>query len=266
MTEFEITDNAYITLEYGQQLSIKPRILLDCLQVLITASQSTAAMDKEMSEVIGSTEDWLHLTSTDSLGFDPSTRLLKIVALYYPEDNKVPDNLQLLQEAEKIAGLPRLREHSGLFALEPFPYRYYHMEGNLLLCFNETFTLAGRLQEVVVSNDLSLFFRNNRYCAWGLYHPEIRLTDRIAAETDHLSNDFLKASLRDAFDLIKDETVNKMSKHDPDSLQQIAALYNRIAVYTAPNRPLTVLKEWLFELADKFYPKKMVSGLFEGKT
>ena len=260
MIQFEITENAYITIEHGQQIPAAPRILIESLLVLITACQSESAMDKELTEVIGSIEDWLHMNRVDSLAFDASTRLLRMVAFYYPENNKKPADLNLLQEAEKIQGIPRLTEQSGSFELTPFPYRYYHMAGDLLICFNEAFTLADRLQEVVVSKNLSLFFNKGRYCAWGLYHPETRLVKGIREDVEYASNPFLKISIQEAFNLITDETVSRMFKQDVHCLQQVAALHNRIAAYAAVEEsPLGVLKNWLFDLADKFYPKKMVN-------
>jgi hypothetical protein len=259
MIELEITENTFITIDHQQQLTATPRMLLDRLLLVITTCDSLSAMDIEMTEVIGSTEDWLHMNRVDSMGFDASTRLLKMVALYYPENNMEPCHLNLLREAEKIRGIPRLTEPSVSFELLPFEYRHYYTDHNLLICFNEAFTTGDQILEIVVSNDLSLFFNNSRYCAWGLYHPETRLAYRIGEEVEHSTNPFLKTSLRDAFDLITDETVSGMVREDASCLKQVAALYNRIVAYApADGEPLAVLKDWLFDLADKFYPQEML--------
>jgi hypothetical protein len=267
MFEFEIIEGASITLEYGQQILATPRLLIGDLNVLLTIRNSVYELDKEVAYAIGSNEDWLHMTTADTLGFDAETHLLKVISFRYPEHNKVPANLSLLKEAEKIAGLPRLVKYPESFQLERFPYRYYHIDGNVLLCFGDAFTLADRITEVFVSNDFSLFFSNNRYCGWGLYHPETFMVNRIAEENEYPSDSFLKESLRDAFDLITNETVDKMDEHDDDCLQQIALLHNRIAAHGAtPDSPLSVLENWLFEVADNFYKEEQVSRLFVKKS
>ncbi|HEY8897740.1 MAG TPA: hypothetical protein VIM79_23100 [Niastella sp.] len=267
MIELELTGNVFITIEYGKQITAPLRLALNNLQVILSGKNSPEEVETEFLDSPGSSEGWLHLNRVDSWAFDPSTRLLKGGTFYYNENNQVPACLPLLTETEKIVGIPRLREHSHDFEVEPFLYRYYHMENNRLLCFNEDFKATNdRILEVIVCNDLSLFFLNGRYCAWVLYHPEIRLVNRIAEVVDHTSDPFLRTSLRDAFDLICDETVKRMNDKDAYTLQQLAALHNRIEAYGAvEGSPLDVLRDWLFEVADRFYRIENIKGLFVGR-
>jgi hypothetical protein len=259
----KITADTDITLVYEKQIPASPKILIDSLTVILSTQNSMDAIENEMMDAIGSMEDWLHISTTDSFAFDAGTRLLKSISFYYPELNMVPANLHLLATAEKTKGIPLLSDGTDSFEVDPFPYRHYHMEGNMLLCFGDSFLLADQLYEVAISNELSLFFSNGSYCAWAVYHPEIFLTDHIAETIVSPSDVFLKTAFRDAFELITDETVEKMDEHNGDSLQQIAELHNRIATHgAAEDSPLAALKDWLFHLADKFYPEKELEGLF----
>ena len=240
MLELALTEKASITLEYNQQLTVKPQLILGDLSVILTTANTPAEMENEREAVIGSKEKWLHMTSVDTLGFDAESKLLKLVSLFYPEQNLVPSSLTNI---EKVEGLPKLSKYSEDFQLEPFQYRYYHLEGNILLCFNDEFAQASKLIEVSVSKDFSLFFSDNLYCGWGLYHPENFI------DTD-------PEFLRDAFDLITDENFDKIINEDKDVLQQIAALHNRINASSA-------LAQWLFDLADRYYNKEEMNRLFK---
>ncbi len=221
----------------------------------------------EWIDSFGSNEGWLHIDTSDTFAFDTSTRSLKMIELLYGEDNQVPGCLPLLPQTEKIVGTPRLTEPTEHFLITPFEFRHYQMENNRLLGFNEDFmTATDQFLELIVSDDLSMFFLNGRYCAWGLYHPEIRLVNRLAEVVEHPSDPFLQTALRAAFDLICDETVRKMNEKDEDALQQLATLHNRIAEHRPiKDSPLAVLNEWLFELADKFYWRRGIKGLFVGR-
>lgn len=260
---FSITEDIPITFINGQQIPASARILPDSLMMVLSTQQSIDAMEKEMMDAIGSVEDWLHMSRTDSLAFDAGTGLLKAVSFYYPELNRTPDNLHLLASAEKTVAIPQLDKDAPSFELIPFDYRYYHEERDLLLCFGEAFIEVEQLQEIAISAEVSLFFSDGQYCAWGVYHPEVLLTNRIGATTVYATDDFLKACFQEAYALIIDETVEQMSEHDGQVLQSIADLHNRIAAHgAAVDSPLDVLKNWLFSLADKFYRERELEGLF----
>ncbi|SDG92812.1 hypothetical protein [Chitinophaga filiformis] len=260
---FSITEDIPITFINGQQIPARARILPDSLMMLLSTQQSIEAMEKEMMDAIGSVEDWLHMSRTDSLAFDAGTGLLKAVSFYYPELNRTPDNLHLLASAGKTVAIPQLDKDAPPFELIPFDYRYYHEEKDLLLCFGEAFTEVEQLHEITISAEVSLFFSEGQYCAWGVYHPEVLLTNRIGATTVYATDDFLKICFQDAYALITDETVEQMRDHDADVLRKIAALYNRIVKHNvAVDSPADVLKNWLFSLADKFYKEKELEGLF----
>jgi len=260
---FSITEDIPVTFIKGQQIPARARILPDSLMMVLSTQQSIDAMEKEMMDAIGSVEDWLHMSRTDSLAFDAGTGLLKAVSLYYPELNREPGNLHLLARAEKTAAIPQLDTDAPSFELIPFSYRYYHEERDLLLCFDDAFMEVEQLEEIAISAEVSLFFSDGQYCAWGVYHPEVLLTNRIGATTEHAFDAFLKACFKDAYALITDETVEQMSEHDEETLKNIAALHNRIVAHGATaDSPLEVLKEWLFNLADKFYREQELEGLF----
>jgi len=260
---FSITANIPVTFIKGQQIAARARILPDSLMVVLTTQQSVDAMEKEMIDAIGSVEDWLHMSRTDSLAFDAQTGLLKAVSFYYPELNRDPGNLHLLAAAERSTAVLRLDATAPSFELIPFEFRFYHEERDLLLCFDEAFTELEQLQEIAISAEVSLFFGNGRYCAWGVYHPEVLLTKGIGATNVYATDAFLKACFSNAYALITDETVEQMREHDGQVLRKIAALHNRIAAHGAAARsPLEVLKDWLFSLADKFYREEELEGLF----
>ncbi|MCF6406434.1 hypothetical protein L3C95_26295 [Chitinophaga filiformis] len=264
---FSITEDIPITFINGQQIAARPRILPDSLMMVLSTQQSVDALEKEMMDSTGSVEDWLHMSRTDSLAFDTGTGLLKAVSFYYPELNREPGNLHLLATAEKIVAIPQLKTDAPSFELIPFEYRYYHEERDLLLCFDDAFMEVTQLQEVAISAEVSLFFSNGQYCAWGVYHPEVLLTNRIGATTSYESDAFLKACFRDAYALITDETVEQMREHDEQVLRNISSLHNRIATHGgAAGSPLDVLKEWLFSLADKFYREQEREGLFNKRS
>ncbi|SHN38729.1 hypothetical protein [Chitinophaga sp. CF418] len=260
---FSITEDIPVRFINGQQIPARARILPDSLMMVLSTQQSIDAMEKEMMDAIGSVEDWLHMSRTDSLAFDAGTGLLKAVSFYYPELNRDPGNLHLLKTAEKTVGIPQLETDAPAFELIPFEYRYYQEERDLLLCFDDRFMEVEQLQEIAISNEVSLFFSNGQYCAWGVYHPEVLLTNHIGATTAYNADAFLKACFQEAFALITDETVEQMREHDGQALRKIAALHNRIVAHGAVvDSPLQVLKEWLFSLADKFYREKELDGLF----
>jgi hypothetical protein len=264
MFEFQLTEEASITLEYEQQLAIRPRLSLSRLCVILSVSNSSYELDREELDIIGSKEDWLRINDADTLGFDANSHLLKLISLSYPESNKVPESLHFLKDAERVIGLPKLVKYPKEFQLRKFPYRYYHLEGNVLLCFNDLFSCADKLTEISISKDLSLFFTNNRYCGWGLYHPERFIVMRIDKEIDYPSDPIVKESLRDVFDLMADEKLELIvEEHDEYYLEQLAILHNRIVSYGAPpNSPLASLADWLFYIADSFYKQEQVSRLF----
>jgi len=264
MFELELTEGTTIILEPGQQLTFRPRLLINSLKAILTSRNNARDIDSESMNLIGSKEDWLHMSNTDTFAFDADTHLLTLISFYFSEENKVPDSLFLVKAANKIVGLPKLAKYPEHFELEPFPYRYYHLEGDILLCFNDEFELAQQLTEVSLSKDFSLFFSDNHYCGWGLYHPETFVVIRVADEIEYASNPILKESFQDVFDLIAAEPLDRISiERDEYSLQKMANLHNKILNYgAAPSSPLASLAFWLFDVAGRYYEDEKINSLF----
>jgi hypothetical protein len=263
MFELHLAEDATITLEEGEQF--KPHLVLNNLRVILSVSNLYKELNEEELTVIGSTQDWLCINPADTIGFDPDTRLLKLIMLRYPESNKVPGNLNVIRAAEKIVGLPKLVSCPVGFQVMRLPYRYYNMEENVLLCFNDECSLAEKLTEVFVSKDLSFFFNNNLYCGWGLYNPEIFMAMDLGPKKDYPSDSFHKQSFKEVFDLMADETLDLIVEEQNESyLQQIAILHNRLVAYGIALGccPLSALSDWLFDVADRFYKKEQMHGLF----
>jgi len=57
--------------------------------MLLANANSIESFDKELIGLTGSTEDWLNLSGVDCLGFDRQTKLLRLLSLTYPEQNKI---------------------------------------------------------------------------------------------------------------------------------------------------------------------------------
>src|SRR4051812_8687114 len=209
----QFRDDIYIDLVPGEQLLYKPRLILNDTKIQLTAANSAEIFEKEVANSVGSAEDWLHFDRIDSFGFDKETRLLKLVCLYYPETNYSHGNIDRIKNTTKVIGVPRLTALAD-FDLPPFIYRHYNLENDLFMCFNDVFSSINSFEEVQIAENVSLFFGNGSYCAWGLYHPEIYLTDHIGVVSPHSSSEFLKNSLAKAFELITLETVSLMDEKD----------------------------------------------------
>jgi hypothetical protein len=260
----EIAKNIPIDFDLEKQLQYSPRLLLNDTKMLLTDSNSIEDLYNDLSKTIGSSEDWLPLDKVDTLAFDSATKLLKILFLYYSEENKIPKKISLLDSCQKITGIPRLRSNILDFNCVPFLYRHYDIERNLLVCFDDNFSDAETLTQYQIANNVCLFFRNEDYCAWGLYNPELYLTMNITNIPDHSSTEFLKKSFRRAFDLITNKTVERMDEKDLSVLKAIAELHNEIICHSeySCNKGLSVIKSWLYDVTDRFYSEKEIQLFF----
>ncbi|MCW3103870.1 MAG: hypothetical protein JWO09_2310 [Bacteroidetes bacterium] len=261
---FELKTEKHIEFLPGQQLSCKPRLIISDTRLLLSKATTLEDFEKETTTSVGSVEDWLHFDKTDSFGFDIESQLLKLIYLYYPEQNKMPDNLSLFKKAERITGIPKLQDSED-FDISPFDYRYYSINDNLLLSFGEESSSVSSLVEMRIAQDVSLFFGDGLYCAWGIYNPELYLTDNFSAIKARQSSEFLKGSFKSAFDLISIENIDRMDEKDDAILNQIAILNNEIVEHKeyADNEGLSIIQKWLYDIADRFYSESDLQGLFK---
>jgi hypothetical protein len=255
---YTIGNKIGVQVESEMQLPGRPRFLITDTRVLLTVKKTPGELNNQLASLVGSKEEWLPLEKIDTLGFNANTGNLELLSLYYPEINKVPASFRQLNQLRVKKGILRLDPDAPrVFQIEPFPFRYYNAEDNLLLCFNDHFTNAVHLEELRPTADISLYFLNGSYCAWGLHHADRYIASAISEEPLHESSGFLREQLKKSLEVITAENVELMDEKDLSILERIAEIHNKIL--TSPEYPknngLHILKNWLFDIADKFYDR-----------
>ncbi|MCU0432008.1 MAG: hypothetical protein MUC87_00985 [Bacteroidia bacterium] len=261
---FKIKENIHIDFVPDKQLPCTPKLILNDTTVILTNSISNIEFQNELSNTKGSTGDWLGLNGIDNFGFNKQTNLLQVLCLKYPEVNRIPANIDLIRNCEKILAVPLLPEPSVDFEINPFEKRNYSIENNMLICFSNDFTVNSRLVEMKIAKDVSLIFENNIYSAWILYNPELYIDDGLDRKNSYESSLFLKTSLNRIFDLITIETVDKMDDRDMNTLVKISELYNAINQHKETDKiiGLSIMRQWLYDIVDKFYPSTDIQKHF----
>jgi hypothetical protein len=260
----KFTDNVPLDIIAGKQLLFNPRLIINDTKMLMADAVTIEGVENDLLHSVGSVEDWLHLSGIDSYAFDEKSKILKLLFLSYPEQNKVPNNLNDLKKIGKVVGIPRLLNAVD-FEIQSFEYRYYSIDNNLLLCFADTFAIDKSLIEVQIAEDVSLFFKNEQYCAWAVYNPELYIADNFNALAKGVSSSFLKMSFKKAFDLITTDAIDEMNDKDLSLLRRIASLHNEIQrheEYPVING-LGIIKNWLYDVVDRFYSEREIQTLFE---
>lgn len=244
------------------RLSIIPKDL----RVRYSPFRMNELIEDERHKLVGSLEDWLHMSTLDTFGFDADTLLIKLLEFRLPEQNiDLPQLSEWLLQAKKCSGIPKLVSDTINFEILPFDYRCFDMDERLLICFSDSLIQKGITIEWKMTPNLSLFFNEESYCAWGVYQPEMYLTDSIydSLKTEN-SNEFLQHSFKKTLDLITLENVDKMEVEDKETLFQLADLFQKMKneSISNPNYKLDVLGRWITDVADRFYPEELIHRYF----
>ncbi|MGL4597457.1 MAG: hypothetical protein ACRCYO_08020 [Bacteroidia bacterium] len=262
----KLTTTAAITPIEEFKCTATPRLFVDDIKLIFTSAKSNQEWQLEHSSAIGSNFDWLNLNGTDSFCFNSETRLLQSLMFSYSENNAEPwSHDDDILSAEKIIGIPKLSDDTAHFEISPFLYRHYNIEKNLFICFNDLLDKQKKLTELKISNDISLYFQDNFYWAWGLHNPEQFLSDSFSSAPINSTSIFIKYCLKESLDLITIENVTKMDNKNSFILFQIQQLCQKMVHHEdfLKYKSLSILYNWLLSLIDKFYPDYSLSDTFK---
>ncbi|GAB5417726.1 MAG: hypothetical protein Crog4KO_27120 [Crocinitomicaceae bacterium] len=236
----------------GLKFSGTPRIFLNDFRVLLTNCKSFDEFNSQNQHNYGSVDDWLGLSSIDTISFNRNSKLLASLYLKIPESNFEIEGLDVLG---KKNGWLKFIEPNKPMLVEPFEYKHYFEELDLLFCFENSETVKEGIEELKLNQQISLFFdSNNNYCAWGLYSPGEWITDGFE-ELQSRNEPFLKKAIKSCLELMDTTTYNLMDIEDEEILIEIASLYKDLSMLQekTESRQVELLKSWLLDQCDRYY-------------
>ena len=233
--------------------NLRSQIVLNDFKVVVCSCHTHDEYDLIMNNGVGSSEGWLSLNYADVMLFD-SEGYFDLAELRIPEKNVQPKFLEKFRLRESFKGIPVI-ENLCPFMLNPREYRHYDINENVLIAFSESEFALDNLSELKITNNVSLFFKNGSYVAWGFYYPELNLTQKYFEESNTISSKFLTESLKRALNLIEYSNFPELERKDIGFLMRIAELHNEIArnEETMDNPSLIILMDWLFDVCDRNY-------------
>lgn len=238
-----------------------PRLVADDHTVYLTPIVDDAKLEKAKVEMIGKSP-WLW-ESGDSFLFDKASKELSYLSLVIPEKNKKAIDIKKFFQYSGSQGLPTLDVDIS-FEIPSMRYRFYSKDYNILFCFNDDLLDSDSFEEIVISGELSLLFTIKGYSGWKLKSPEKYIVDNLSSRVAGESTSFIKDCFSNVLDTIEESNIDRMDDiTDLEPLEDMYNLYRKIV--NSPERDsqiLKVLAQWLYDVADRFYPEDKMRSIW----
>jgi len=260
----KLNSNNVLGLQKGTKFSYNPRFVLESLHLYLTPITDDRLLEKEKTRLFGN--DFSLWQEGDSFLFDPLDNTLKYSCFVMPEKNKIISNTSWIFHSEGTQGLITLEKSSNSFEIKSMTYRFYSLENDMLICFNDDFlTSTEGLKEIEIAENLSIVFSEYGYCAWKLKKPTLYLLEDLSSNPQESNSptEFEKFCFSEALSIIEDENINKMDDStNLEPLEKISNLYNKIIQSNLDKDvSLDVISNWLKRVAANFYSTEQINTL-----
>lgn len=263
--KYKLNNNIRLGLIKDKLLDYKPLFLLGNLDVYLTPIREFSILEKEKTKWFG-IDSWLYQEG-DSWLFDPQNKMLKYVCFVMPEKNLVPPNIDFVFSSIGTEGMLTLSDDPTEFELESMTYRFYSFKHSALVCFNDNFlSSSDSFNEVVFAENISMIFTKHGYSGWKLKNPELYILDKLSSELPDRNDtsEFIKKCFSKALEIIEIDNIDRIDGGKNETpLKEMSHLYETIKTSDcADNKILAVIANWLFDVADRFYPEDKVKAVF----
>lgn len=251
----KLTDKINVTFNSIQIPLNTAYLCLDDFIVDLSRSTSFFKLKNKAADYVGSSEGWLNMDWSDTILFNKDNLQFEALCFHIPETNVELDNILEFENRAKLDKAQIILKQNENFVLSPMSYRYYIEKEDLLICFNQfNLSLAG-VSEFKIANNLSLFEQKGSYIGWGMHSPHQYLNFKLSSKQKSKDSFFLKETFQKFLSLIETKNFEKMEQKNLDVLKQLAKLHNEIStsVEAEENIALKSIKEWIFDISDRYY-------------
>lgn len=228
----------------GEPLSFPPRLAILGLTLTIGPYTSPQEHESHVLATVGS-GNW-HPSEYDEFRFDRTTGELGSLRLHIPEKNAEPATWAEIQPRQ---GTIRLPEPSS-FTVEPSVTRHAGTDELTCLYAAGPVPVITRLR---LAPNFDLLVADGRLYGWTLSAPERFLVSGWEFPGSGPPDPGLAALLKDYFDLVADPDVERIEDQDPEMLNALRDLAQRISTHNGVPGRRDALLARVNDIIDFFY-------------
>jgi hypothetical protein len=243
----EIIDSGY--------LGRTPRYMLRSGVIIVGSYFSPAEHERHIGGTLGP-HNWLGMSGTDELRFEPTTLFLESIQFELLETHQLASDIApqiSLNSSSHLKGGIRLLAVPK-FGLEHAAQWWISPSRNLLIGFISDVSIDKIQLQLEIAPDFSLLFTEGSYCGWVLRNPvQYIVSGWEHSQSFENSSAELNRLLRRYYWFIQVENVMQMENGDPNMLKQMVEFRNELETQGNTSHPANVIQSAINDIIDTFY-------------
>ena len=246
---FQLQDSIEVEVIEGQNLPWIPSWYPKPGSILIAQHRNTEEYEREFIQTIGS-GNGLYLEG-EEFRFAKDSLLLQSIFLEPSEENLESDKLvRGWLNLKSVKGTLRLLSPQS-FKCEPDDYRWMSSDGKLLAAIHDVDWIESSDKfRLRVAQDFDLLFAEQKWCGWLLSNPARYLAEPNSAAD---SDSELNLLAFEYVSLVSEPHIEQMDDRDPETLDRLIHLKNKINPEHGAAKHRRVLHDCLKEVIENFY-------------
>ena len=263
----KLQDSCKAKITYGINISHNPRWGLRELSLIMGPYHDGEEHERHFLQTIGS-GNW-YRSEYEEFRFSKETLLLESVWFHVPEVNLESENfISLWQFEPPVEGLLTLSQPQ-VFNPEPTTFRWMAPNGEFLACITEMALLnTNERLRLRIANDFDLLFVEQTICGWMLSHPINYLVKSwdepySVASDEKIADEKIAEFLYEYLALVADPYIEQMEDEDPEILQRLLSLHNRIVVTNGSVNQRRIISDCIKDIVEQFYAQTISSDVLK---